>query len=159
MEAKLIIRDVDHPQGIWVRGHYQDGSQMEPEDPKGWVTGYYIMVGGGVDSDRHYVSLKQIQIEGDCTTACDNPPNQFDFDNPYELTITKRDGTLARDTWHTLVVEVCGNNIKAWLNGDQYIDHDDTIIPHLDGTVGLKTYKADTVSYDDIIVTPITCNP
>jgi hypothetical protein len=57
------------------------------------------------------------------------------------------------------MVEVCGNNIKAWLNGDQYIDYTDDIIPHMTGTVGFKAWKADTVTWDDIVVTPITCNP
>jgi uncharacterized repeat protein (TIGR01451 family) len=156
MEAKMIIRTVNHPHGLWVRGHYQD---VGDEDPAGWVTGYYIMIGGKADGQSHYVSLKQLQTLTDCWgNACDNPHNLYDFNNPHELTITKKDGSLARWAWHTVVVEVCGDRISVWLNGVKYIDNfQDPKEPFLTGTVGLKTYKANTVSFDDILVTPINC--
>ena len=153
MEAKIIIRCDDHPQGLWVRGQYED---VGSADPGGWVTGYYIMIGGSPNKDNHFVSLKQMQTVDDCwDAACNNPENLYDFNNPHELTITKKTGTLERWTWHTVVVEVRGYNIQVWLNGVQYINYDDTKEPFLTGTVGLKTFNADTVSFDDILVTPL----
>jgi PKD repeat protein len=153
LEAKINIRTDSHPQGLWVRGQYED---VGDDDTAGWVTGYYIMIGGGADKDRHYVSLKQLQTLEDCWgNACNNPHNLYDFNNPHELTITKADGRLHRWAWHTVVVEVRGANIKVWLNGVPYIDYTDEKEPFLTGTVGLKVYKAHTVSFDDVIVTPL----
>ena len=62
--------------------------------------------------------------------------------------------TLTRNTWHTLAVEVRGANIKVWYDGELSLDYTDPKEPFLFGTVGLKTYKADWISYDDIVVTP-----
>jgi hypothetical protein len=153
VEAKMIIRCDDHPHGLWVRGHYQD---VGDSDPAGWVTGYYIMVGGSPGAATHFVSLKQLQTETDCWgPACNNPENLYDFNNPHELTITKMSGALARYQWHTIEVEVRGANIKVWLNGVQYIDFTDPKEPFLTGTIGLKTFKANTVSFDDILVEPL----
>ena len=157
MEAKINIRTENHPHGLWVRGQYED---VGDADPAGWVTGYYIMIGGGADKDSHYVSLKQLQTEEDCWgNACDNLHNLYDFNNPHELTYTRKDGNLTRWAWHTLRVDVRnvpgGTNIQVWLNGVQYIDYTDEKEPFLTGTVGLKTYKAETVSFDDVIVTPL----
>jgi hypothetical protein len=153
LEAKINIRTDSHPQGLWVRGQYED---VGDEDTAGWVTGYYIMLGGGADRDSHYVSLKQLQTLEDCWgNACNNPHNLYDFNNPHELTITRADGNLTRWAWHSVVVEVRGANVKVWLNGVQYIDYTDEKEPFLTGTVGLKVYKAETVSFDDVIVTPL----
>jgi len=153
VEAKMILRTANYPHGLWVRGKYQD---VGDADPGGWVVGYYIMVGGNQDATTHSVSLKQLQTETDCWgNACNNLGNLYDFNNPHELTYVKKDGALARWVWHTLVVEVRGANIKAWLNGVQYLDYTDTKEPFLTGTIGFKTFKANTVSFDDIVVTPL----
>ncbi|MGD8791294.1 MAG: PKD domain-containing protein [Anaerolineae bacterium] len=152
LEAKMVINTPNYPQGFWVRGQYQDVD----DDPGGWVTGYYIMIGGNMNKDRHYVSLKQLQTLTDCwDQACNNPGNLYDFNNPHELTITKKDGTLLRGVWHDVAVEVRGANIKIWLNDVLYVDYTDPKEPFLTGTVGLKTFKGDTVSFDDVIVTPL----
>jgi uncharacterized repeat protein (TIGR01451 family) len=153
VETKMILRTIYYPHGLWVRGQYQD---VGDADTAGWVTGYYIMVGGGATAKTHYMSLKQMQTLTDCwDAACTNPENLYDFNNPHELTMTKKDGALQRWHWYTLTVEVSGNRIKAWLDGDLYIDYVDEKEPFLTGTIGLKTFKADTVSFDDVIVTPI----
>lgn len=154
VEAKMILRTDNYPHGLWVRGQYDPEKAVD--DIAGWVTGYYIMVGGNKTASTHYVSLKQLQTLTDCwDQACNNPENLYDFNNPHELTYTKKDGALARYTWHTVVVEVVGANIKVWLNGVLYIDYTDSKEPFLTGTVGLKTFKADTVSFDNILVTPL----
>ena len=153
VEAKMILRTDNYPHGLWVRGQYQD---VGDEDPAGWVTGYYIMVGGNKTASTHYVSLKQMQTLTDCwDQACNNPQNLYDFNNPHELILSKKDGALARNVWHTVEVEVVGANIKVWLDGVLYIDYTDSKEPFLTGTIGLKTFKADTVSFDDILVTPL----
>jgi uncharacterized repeat protein (TIGR01451 family) len=153
VETKIIFRTNNYPHGLWVRGQYED---VGDDDPAGWVTGYYIMVGGSVNADTHFVSLKQMQTEDDCwDQACNNPGNLYDFNNPHELTITKKDGKFERHRWYTIVVEVRGANIQVWLDGVKYIDYNDTKEPFLTGTIGLKTFKANTVSFDDVLVTPL----
>jgi uncharacterized repeat protein (TIGR01451 family) len=153
MEAKMILRTANYPQGFWVRGQYED---VGSSDPGGWVTGYYIMIGGGQFRDRHYVSLKQLQTVEDCWgPACYNLGNLYDFNNPHELTITKKDGNLQRYRWYTVAIEVRGANIKVWLDDVLYIDYTDTAYPFLTGTVGFKTHLADTTSFDDVVVTPL----
>ena len=52
-------------------------------------------------------------------------------------------------------VEVESDHIRAWLDGVLYIDYVDTFEPFLTGTVGFKTFKADTVTFDDLLVTPL----
>ena len=153
MEAKLIIRCDSHPQGLWVRGQYED---VGLDDVAGWVTGYYIMLGGSPGASSHFISLKQMQTTEDCwDAACNNPENLYDFNNPHELTITKKSGTLERWRWYTLTVEVREANIKVWLNDELYIDYTDSNYPFLEGTVGLKTFEGETVSFDDVLVTPL----
>ena len=153
LETKIILRTVNYPHGVWVRGQYED---VGSADPGGWATGYYIMVGGSVNESTHFVRLMQLQTLTDCWgNACNNPGNLYDFNNPHELISVKKNGQLQRYQWYTLTVEVNGNRIKAWLNGDLYIDYVDTKEPFLTGTIGLKTFKADTVSFDDVIVTPL----
>ncbi|HSJ59299.1 MAG TPA: PKD domain-containing protein [Anaerolineae bacterium] len=153
METRIILRTNNYPHGVWVRGQYED---VGDEDTAGWVTGYYIMVGGSATGTTHYVSLKQLQTVEDCwDMACNNPQNLYDFNNPHELTYTKKDGKLERYRWYKLTVEVRGHNIKAWLDDVLYIDYNDTKYPFLTGTVGVKTFKANTVSFDDIVVTPL----
>jgi uncharacterized repeat protein (TIGR01451 family) len=160
VEAKVILRTESHPQGLWVRG------QWEPSETRAqWVTGYYAMIGGSPDADTHYVRLLQLMTLTDCWgPPCPSSPeyipgreiNLYNFNNPYRLTEVKGDGKLQRNQWHTIAVEVRGANIKIWLNGKLYIDYTDPKEPFLTGTVGFKTYKADTVSYDDVVVTPLS---
>jgi len=159
MEAKLILRTDNHPQGLWVRG------QWEPSDIRAqWVTGYYVMIGGSPTADTHYVRLLQLQTLEDCWgPPCPSSPeyipgreiNLYNFNNPHALTEVKGEGRLQRNQWHTIKVELRGANIKIWLNGHLYIDFTDPKEPFMTGTVGFKTYKADTVSYDDVVVTPL----
>ena len=152
MEGKIILRTIHYPHGFWVRGQHD----LKTDMGGGWVTGYYIMIGGSPTGNTHFVSLKQLQTTEDCwDQACYHPENLYDFNNPHELTMTKKDGRLERNVWHTLAVEVRGANIKAWLNGVLYIDYTDSEHTFLTGTVGLKTMLADTVTYDDIVVTPL----
>ncbi|MEJ2737161.1 MAG: DUF1080 domain-containing protein [Anaerolineae bacterium] len=151
LETKIIFRTIYYPQGVWVRGQY------EPSDTRGqWTTGYYVMVGGGVGGTSHFVRLLQLQTLTDCWgNACNNPSNLYAFFNPHELQTVTLPGELERHIWHTLKVEVRGNRIQAWLNGQKTIDYVDTKEPFLTGTVGFKTYRADTVSYDNLVVTPL----
>jgi uncharacterized repeat protein (TIGR01451 family) len=151
VEVDLNLRTLYYPQGIWIRGQYQKS------DTRGqWVTGYYVVVGGTAGGKSHFVRLLQLQTATDCWEgACSNPANQYAFFNPHELENKKLDGELTRWAWHTLVVEVEGNKISAWLDGEHAFTYRDTKEPFLKGTVGFKVYKADIVSFDNLLVTPL----
>jgi hypothetical protein len=102
------------------------------------------------------VRLAQLQTDTDCwDQACDNPQNLYDFNNPHTLWEERMDFSFERNQWYTLVVEVEDNWIRAWVNGTLAIEYQDTKEPFLTGTVGLKTYKSWTASFDDIVVEPL----
>ena len=160
MESRIIFRGDGYPSGLWIRG------QWEPSDTRAqWVTGYYCMIGGKSTGDTHYVRLLQLQTLEDCWgPPCPSSPeyipgreiNLYNFNNPHKLVEVQGEGRLNRNQWHTIKVEVRGANIKIWLNGNLYIDFTDPKEPFLAGTVGFKTYKADTVTFDDVVVTPLS---
>jgi hypothetical protein len=167
VDAKILLRggaddtggydpNGGYPLGLWVRG------QWKPSDTRAqWVSGYYVVVGGKMAGDKHFVRLTQIQVEGDCTTACGNPENLYNFNNTYLLAeATEIPGQLTRDEWHDLIVEVRGNNIKIRFDRNPAgelpdIDYTDDVIPFLTGTIGCKAYRDWTASWDDIVVTPL----
>ncbi|MFC2030752.1 family 16 glycoside hydrolase [Chloroflexota bacterium] len=151
LEVKLNLRTLSHPQGVWVRGQHEDSDLRQQ-----WVTGYYVMVGGTAARDNRYVRLLQLQTETDCWGgACENYGNLYSFNNPHELHTARLDDELSRWVWHTLVVEVRGDEISAWLDGEHAFTYRDEKEPFLTGTVGLKAYNADFVTYDDVVVTPL----
>ena len=163
VEAKMLLRggcgeggeflaNGGHPIGLWVRGQYEDSTITAQK-----VTGYYIVAGGGLGGDYHYVRLGQMQTLTDCwDQACNNPENLYTFNNIHTLVEAKNlDGEFSRWEWHTLVVEVRGARIQVWFDGEAVIDYTDNKEPFLTGTVGFKTYKSQTASFDDIIVTPL----
>jgi uncharacterized repeat protein (TIGR01451 family) len=151
IEAKFNFHEGAGPVGLWVRGQY------EPNDTRcQWMTGYYVVVGGRATSEYHTVKIAQLQTLTDCWgAACDNPQNLYCFNNPHDMADVQLPGALTRNTWHTLVVEVRGANIKVWYDGELSLDFTDPKEPFLLGTVGLKTYKANWISFDDIVVTPL----
>jgi uncharacterized repeat protein (TIGR01451 family) len=139
------------PLGLWVRGQYEP-SEIRAQ----WVTGYYVVVGGKLGGENHYVRLTQLQTATDCwDQACDNPDNLYNFNNSHELLQVSMPGEFTRYVWHTLVVEVQGARIQVWMDGEPAIDFTDPKEPFLTGTVGFKTYKSMTASFDDIVVTPL----
>jgi hypothetical protein len=148
VEAQFIRPTEDsQKQGLWVRGQYE-ASEMRAQ----WVTGYYVMLEG-----TRRVRLLQLQTAGDCVGgACDNPQNQYAFNNPYLLhDVRVPDWELTWYDWHTLAVEVRGNNISVWVDGKFALEHVDGHEPFLKGTVGFKTYSAKRVFFDNIKVTPL----
>jgi hypothetical protein len=136
-------------QGLWFRGQHEHRTR---DDPSQWVTGYYVMLG----RDRS-VRLLQLQTAEDCQGgACRNPQNQYAFNNPYILREEQMaEFQLTRWVWHTLAVEVRGNQIKIWVDGVFAFDYVDDKSPFLQGTVGFKTFKAEALIYDNLIVTPL----
>jgi PKD repeat protein len=140
------------PVGLWVRGQYtavDDGGG-------GWVTGYYVNVGGSPYRQTMYVRLSQLQTLTDCwDLACSNPSNLYDFNNPHTIIEVKLERTFARNAWYNLAVEVRGNNIKVFFEDQLVIEWNDPKEPFLTGTVGFKTYKSETASFDNLIVTPL----
>jgi uncharacterized repeat protein (TIGR01451 family) len=149
----IWILEGGYPVGLWVRGQLLE---LEPDKGGGNLTGYYVVLGGKPGKDM-FVRLAQLQTLTDCWgLACENPQNLYDFNNPHTLTESRMDFSFERNQWYTLVVEVEGNWIRAWVNGALAIEYQDTKEPFLTGTVGLKTYKSWTVSFDDVVVTPLS---
>jgi len=152
VEAKINFHSGVGPVGLWVRGQHDfrdDGGGQ-------WITGYYIVVGGRATSEYHTVKIAQLQTATDCWgAACDNPGNLYDFNNPHDLADVQLPGTFTRGVWHTIAVEVRGDNIKVWWDGELSLDYVDPKEPFLTGSVGFKTYKADWITFDDIVVTPL----
>jgi hypothetical protein len=148
VEAQFIRPTEDtQKQGLWVRGQY------EPSETRSqWVTGYYIMLEG-----TRRVRLLQLQTAQDCEGgACENPNNQYAFNNPFLLRDERvPDWELTWYDWHTLAVEVRGNKISIWVDGKFAFEHVDGHEPFLKGTVGFKTYSAKRVFFDNIKVTPL----
>jgi len=161
VEAKMLLTggyDADgiwgeeygDPIGLWVRGQY------EPSDTRGqWMTGYYVVINGKSTRPTHLVRLAQLQTAEDCTTACDNPANLYKFDNPYVLLEVEVPGGYDRNVWYTLTVEVRGNRIIVWENGQQVMDYTDDKFPFMEGTVGFKTHESWDAMFDEITVTQL----
>jgi hypothetical protein len=150
VEVQLMVpTDKGQWQGLWFRGQYEERTKKNTAQ---WVTGYYVMLGR-----QRAVKLLQLQTAEDCDGgACSNPKNQYAFNNPYILREEQVDGlTLTRGVWHTLAVEVRGNQIKIWVDGVFAFEYVDDKSPFLQGTVGLKTFNAEPVLYDNLIVTPL----
>ncbi len=142
--------DYGDPIGLWVRGQY------EPSDTRGqWLTGYYVVINGKSSRPTHLVRLAQLQTAEDCTTACDNPSNLYKFDNPYVLKEVEVAGGYNRNQWYTLTVEVRGNRIIVWENGQQVMDYTDDKFPFMTGTVGFKTHESWDAIFDEITVTQL----
>ncbi|MFN2224727.1 MAG: family 16 glycoside hydrolase [Anaerolineae bacterium] len=150
VEVAILIppTDKDQWQGLWVRGQYEERGR---ENTAQWVTGYYVMIGR-----QSSVKLLQLQTAEDCQGACPNPQNQYAFNNPYILREEKIAGlSLTHGQWHLLAVEVRGNSIKIWVDGVFAYEFVDGKAPFLKGTVGLKTYIAEPVIYDNVVVKPL----
>jgi uncharacterized repeat protein (TIGR01451 family) len=139
--------DAGDPIGFWIRGQYEPSPNWRQ-----WVSGYYVvLVNTGYS---HYVRISQMQIPGDCEGPCYDPLNQYTFDNPFVLTTSAElPGGLAHFYWYTLAVEVRGNRIQVWLDGQKLIDYVDTVLPFMTGTIGFKVHETKTASFDDVIVT------
>lgn len=150
----VVSKEGGYPLGLWVRGQYRD---VGDSDSAGWVTGYYVVVGGRPSEPTMFVRLMQLQTQTDCWgPACENPHNLYDFNNPYPLHEVSLQRTFQRNEWYNLAVEVRGANIKVYWEGDLVIDYTDTKQPFLKGTIGFKTYKSKTASLDNVVVTPLS---
>ncbi len=140
------------PIGLWVRGHFHD-SEREGQ----WFTGYYVVVRGKSIDDVHWMRLAQLQTATDCFEgACDNPQNQYSFQNPMVLTESPDlQGAFEHNRWYKLTVEVRGDNIKVWLDDEMVLDYTDSFEPFLTGTVGFKTHLSKNAYFDNITVTQL----
>jgi hypothetical protein len=148
VEAQFIIpTENDQKQGLWIRG------QHEPSETRAkWVTGYYVGLTG-----KRRVSLVQMQTSEDCVGGtCDDPSYQYTFYNPYVLhAVRVPDWELTTHEWHTVAVEVEGNKISIWVDGKFAFEYVDDYYPFLKGTVGVTSFRAKPIFYDNIIVTPL----
>jgi uncharacterized repeat protein (TIGR01451 family) len=124
--------------GLWFRGKID-----EPNWETRHVEGYYfVMRARGDDS---FVKLGAIKTN--------DPPiaHPFEFDNVRE--IAAQGGlVLFSDQWYTLAVEVRGDHIQCYIDGNLLIDVNDST--YSSGTVGMKTYRIKGGMWDNILVTP-----
>jgi hypothetical protein len=91
------------------------------------------------DGDNYYVAR---------ANALEDNVSLYHTTGGRRVTIKYVDAPVAKNTWHVLRVEFAGTRIKVALNGQTYIELDDTHIAG-PGAVGLWT-KADSVtSFDD----------
>jgi hypothetical protein len=137
---------------LWFYGHYQDS----PNEGQ-WVLGYYLEFNPG----HKWVKVWQTQTPDDCVgDTCTTPGWQYNFSNPmmiYQAPDFYYGGGF-KGSWHHVAVEVRnvgeGTNIKGFVDGVQaleFTDTEGTIIQN--GTVGLATYKAPLIRFDNVQVT------
>jgi len=140
--------------GIWLRGHYR-----EAENRGQWVTGYYFTVKIR-DDERDTAKLWQLR------TAEEHGDEIHDYywyhyQNPFLLEeFHLETANVEKGVWHEIAVEVRGNNIKGYVDGELAIDHTDTVGSiFLTGTVGLYAYGSSpayaVVRFDDVKVEPL----
>ncbi len=140
--------------GVWFRGTYDgstDGSGQK-------VTGYYFLV---IPSTPQ-VRLATLRTEEECYDDC-AASHIYHFSNPYIVAevrgydaLAARGIYLRRNYWHTVRVEVLGNRIKCYVDGQLAIDYlDDVGTQFLSGTVGFFTYKAADARFDDVKIRPL----
>ena len=140
--------------GIWLRGHYR-----EADNSGQWVTGYYFTVKIR-DDERDTAKLWQLR------TAEEHGDEIHDYywyhyQNPFLLEeFHLETANVEKGGWHEIAVEVRGNNIKGYVDGELAIDHTDTVgSVFLTGTVGLYAYGSSpayaVVRFDDVKVEPL----
>ena len=140
------------PIGLWIRGHYQGGPDMEESQ---WVSGYYVVLVGKSDDPVHFVRIAKMQQPGDCE-ACLKPYRMYNFDNPmFKARSADLPGPFEHYRWYTLAVEVRGANIQVFLDGELVLNWTDPLLPFLSGTVGFKVHETKTATFDNVIVTPL----
>jgi hypothetical protein len=126
--------------GIWFRGKF-----TQPADPKidgKYVEGYYVAFR---IRDSKSIGLLKLRDSGNTS---------YHFSDP-EL-IATANYPMYRDKWYHFTVEVVGNNIKVYVDGEKVIDHNDSTWKK--GTVGFFCYKIEEASWDNVLVTPLPEN-
>jgi hypothetical protein len=72
-----------------------------------------------------------------------------------EMSIGKKDAINANATWNHVRVEVAGEQVRVWVNGELRIDHKQTKVKQ--GRIALAAYTGGsgecTVYYDNVVVT------
>jgi hypothetical protein len=124
-------------QGIWFRGKYI------PSQYAGFhVEGYYLA--WRINKDTESIKVSRIKAEGESTIP-------YHFANP--VAFASADYRFSRGVWYTIAVDVVGDHIEVYVNGDKVIDAYDST--YSSGTVGFYSYKMVDASWDDVLVTPI----
>jgi uncharacterized repeat protein (TIGR01451 family) len=121
--------------GLWVRGKYI------PSTVEGLhVEGYYV----AWRPNRSVSSITLSRLRSTGGTA-------YHFSDPEAL--VSANYLMKKNTWYRMAVEVRGDNIKVFIDGNLLIDHNDST--YSEGTVGFFCYKLAYGTWDDILVTPL----
>ena len=140
--------------GIWLRGTYRDSEQDGQ-----WLTGYYFTVKVR-DDERDTARLWQLRtVEEHGDEIHDY--YWYHYQNPFLLEeFHLETANVEKGTWAELTVEVRGNNIKGYVDGELAIDFTDTVgSVFRTGTIGLYAYGSEpvyaVVNFDDVKVEPL----
>jgi uncharacterized repeat protein (TIGR01451 family) len=137
----------DYRVEAWVR--MDDGSNMGL-----WVRGKYIpSTVEGLHVEGYYVAWRPNRSVDSITLSRLRPTGgtAYHFSDPEAL--VSADYLMRKDTWYRMAVEVRGDNIKVFIDGNLLIDHNDAT--YSEGTVGFFCYKLAYGTWDDVLVTPL----
>jgi uncharacterized repeat protein (TIGR01451 family) len=129
----MTILNEGYTQGLWFRAKY-----IPSEDRGRHIEGYFLNWRPG----ENLVKLMTVR---------DWEPYAYHFSTLEE--IARATYTLHRGEWYKVAVEVSGNNIKAYIDGNLVIDVDHDLFPT--GSVGVYAYKVANAAWDNLLVTPL----
>ena len=120
--------------GVWFRGTYI------PNQPQGkYVGGYYFWI------SPHWGGVAQLEkLRNSGTTAGHYSDPLYIADASYPIQASK---------WHTLKVEVQGDQIKCFVDNTQVLIVNDSTWTR--GTVGFMGYRMDDARFDEVLVEPL----
>ncbi len=120
--------------GVWFRGTYI------PNQPSGkYVGGYYFWISphwGGV------VQLQKLRNSGSTAGHFSDPEDIAEASYPIQAS-----------TWHTLKIEVQGDQIKCFVDNTQVLHVTDSTWSR--GTVGFMGYRMEDARFDEVLVEPL----
>lgn len=103
------------------------------------------VIARAIDEKNYYVAR--------CNTVNENV-RLYHFIDGKRTELAEWEGSAAPGVWHTIALEVKGDQLTVYFNGKKIIEHKDGVFPSA-GRVGLFT-KAEAVSqFDDFSATPI----
>jgi hypothetical protein len=131
VEAWLQLEDGER-MGLWVRGAY-----LPDPDAGLHVEGYYITWQPGLSTDS--VTLWRIPNSGN-----------YAYNFAAAEAIATGDHLMDLGTWYHLAVQVHGNVIQVFVDGDLVLEQEDDT--YSQGTIGFYAYKVNYATWDNVKV-------